>query len=287
MLTAIFGDTHGHLNTMYYLAKAWENRTGLELELIIQVGDFGFWLSDLGLDNMTRKHQEKEAKKNKGMLSLCGDYPQYVMGERQAYKRTLVIRGNHEDQEYLMSHESALELRHPEDYLSRTIEMVPNIHYLPDGHITEVDGIRIGALGGCFSIKTFENWGYWDEARKKRVRYGEKRRLNHFTRDRWERLMREKFDVLLCHDAPTGMHLQGAKGLQLPADEMTEKIYNEFGCPYIRELVETVQPQHAFFGHWHQRRKEKIGSTQCLVLDKTDKRPSPHCMEVVDLQPCE
>lgn len=294
MLTAFFGDTHGNINLMYAMALAWQKRTGLELDLIVQVGDFGFWLSEDTVDTMTRKHKErsneKRAQAKLETQSICGDYPEYILGEQTVPIKTLVLRGNHEDQEYLMQLERKLEHDHPEDYLTRTIEVVPNMFYLPDGHVVDIDGVKFGGLGGNFSIKTWENWDYWDEERHKRVRYGEKRRLNHFTRDRAEALRREKMDVLLFHDAPTHMDLQGAKGLVLPKDEMTEKIYHQFGSPQLLELIEDIKPKRVFCGHWHQYRKkgfnhDKFGHAQttCIVLNKTDHPPTHDCMEVVEL----
>ena len=56
MLAAFFGDTHGNINTMYSITSAWEKRTGLEIDLVVQVGDFGFWLSEDTVDKMTAKH---------------------------------------------------------------------------------------------------------------------------------------------------------------------------------------------------------------------------------------
>lgn len=295
MLTAFFGDTHGNLNVMYAMAAAWEKRTGLTLDLIVQVGDFGFWLSEDTVDTMTRKHAERaneQARKSAlgTIRAVCGDYPEYVLGEQTVPTPTLVIRGNHEDQEYLMQLEKRLEQQHPEDYLTRTIEMVPNMFYLPDGHVVDWEGVKFGALGGNFSIRTWENWDYWDEARHKRLRYGEKRRLNHFTRDRAEALRREEMDVLLFHDAPTGLDLVGSSSFVPPADEATEKIYNQLGCPFLTELVEDIKPKMVFCGHWHQFRKKgfninKHGNpeTQVYVLNQTGVPPSHDCMEVVEL----
>jgi len=287
MRVAFFGDTHGNLNAMYETASDWEKRTGLNLDLIVQVGDFGFWIHEDSVDLMTRKHAERSNERRQvageEIRNICGDYPAYIQGERTVPTPTLVIRGNHEDQEYLMSLESQLEQQHPEDYLTRTIEMVPNMHYLPDGHIVDWNGVKFGALGGNFSIKTWENWDYWDQARHKKLRHGEKRRLNHFTRDRAEALRRKKVDVLLFHDAPTNMGLQGAVGIKLPVDEMTEKIYQQFGCPYLKELIEDLRPQYTFCGHWHQYRKQKFGDTTCIVLNQTGIPPQPDCMEVVEL----
>lgn len=189
-----------------------------------------------------------------------------------------------------MQLERKLERDYPEDYLKRSIEMVPNLFYLPDGHVVDIDGVKFGGLGGNFSIKTWNNWDYWDEARNKRLRYGEKRRLNHFTRDRAEALRREEMDVLLFHDAPTHLDLVGSASFVPPADESTEKIYNQLGCPFLTELIEDIKPKHVYCGHWHQWRKKGfninkhgIPETQVVVLNQTGVPPSHDCMEVIEL----
>jgi Icc-related predicted phosphoesterase len=310
MLAAFFGDTHGNINTMYAMASVWEKRTGLTIDLVVQVGDFGFWLSEESVDKMTARHAkvliDKMADRGDEVRAVCGDYFEYILGTSVAPKRTLVIRGNHEDQEYLMAAEKKLQADHPDDYLTRTIEMVPNMFYLPDGHVTEIDGVKFGALGGNYSYKTFDTWDYWDEARKKRLRYGEKRRLNHFTRDRWEALAREKMDVLLFHDAPQGMGLTTGRVLSvsedqvlsaeeerrfvLPEDEVTEEKYGQPGCPRLNELIELVKPKHVFCGHWHQYHKKPFNinkhgtaETWVTVLNQTGLPPEHDCMVVEEL----
>lgn len=273
MLVAVFGDTHGNLLPMYKKALEFQERTGHELDLLIQIGDFGFWLDDSGVDLMTTRHAEKAG------TNPSGDYPRFVAGEEEVPIPTLVIRGNHEDQEYLMAKERQLMEERPHDHLYHAIEMVPNMFYLPDGHIWNFEGIRFAGLGGNYSSKTWANWDYWHPHREIPQRYGEKRRLNHFTRDRWERLMREKFDVLLTHDAPTGCGLASNSSIQLPEDEMA----GGQGVPHLRELIDTVKPRYAFHGHWHQYRKNQFGETTSIVLDKVTLTPNQYCMEIVEL----
>ncbi len=168
MLVAFFGDTHGNLNVMYDYALAWEARTGFTLNLIVQLGDFGFWLADDAVDKMTAKHtfQANEVARAAGkeVRSLCGNYPEYLFGGKEIPRKTLAIRGNHEDQEYLLEQELLHGAANPEDYLTKAIELVPNLLYLPDGHVVDIDGVKFGGLGGCFSHKTFQNWDYWDPA---------------------------------------------------------------------------------------------------------------------------
>jgi len=293
MLVAFFGDTHGNLNIMYAMSLAWEKRTGFEIDLIVQVGDFGFWLSENTVDKMTAKHRkrnnDRRTQVGEEQRAICGDYPEYVLGELTAPKKTLVIRGNHEDQGYLMLRERKHQKENPDDYMNRAIEMVPNIYYLPDGHVVDIEGVKFGGLGGNFSYKTFHTWNYWDEHRTLRSKRhgGEQRRLNHFTRDRWEMLSRRKMDVLLLHDAPSGIGVVGASSLKgkMPEDEMTSLIYGSCGSPQLLELIEAIAPKHVYCGHWHQFRKAKFGETHTTVLNLTGNPPTEDCMEVIELCP--
>jgi hypothetical protein len=295
MLVAVFGDTHGNLDVMYMLARQFEERTGFLLSWVIQVGDFGFWPTLSEVDRLTVRHA------NALGVDPIGDFHKYVEDGNRAPYKTLVIRGNHEDQLFLMGHERRLQEEHPEDYFNRYVEVAPNIFYLPDGHVVSLEGTRIAGLGGAFSHKTWRNWDYWDPGRQEEtttkyketrpgigqqtVRYKEKRRLTHMTRDRWERLMGEQFDVLLTHDAPAGIGIVGSANAPIPDEEKTEKIYGEFGVPYLRELIETVQPRLVFSGHWHQLRKRQYGNSKATVLGATGTSPVSHdtCMEVVEL----
>jgi Icc-related predicted phosphoesterase len=170
--------------------------------------------------------------------------------------------------------------------------MVPNLLYLPDGHVVDIDGVKFGGLGGNFSYKTFNTWGYWHEHRTLRSKRhgGEQRRLNHFTRDRWELLMRSQMDVLITHDAPSEIGVVGRASMKdkLPEDEMTDKIYGRCGCPCITELIEQVEPKHFYCGHWHQFRKASLGRRRdipCTVLNLTGNPPTEDCMEVVEIYP--
>jgi Icc-related predicted phosphoesterase len=107
------------------------------------------------------------------------------------------------------------------------------------------------------------------------------------TRDIFERLIRERFDILVTHDAPTGTGLRTGSGVLLDPESMTEDNVGGPGVPYIRELIETVEPRYQFGGHWHQFRHTKFnrhGSTDAYILDKCqpDGRHR-QCMEVIEL----
>lgn len=273
MLIAIFGDVHGNINLMFERAREWEQRTGLTLEALIQIGDFGIWPNPNAVDEMTRKHAEKAG------LPPAGDFRSYALGELQVPKPLYFIRGNHEDQVFLRAHQRIHMSLFPDDYLTRTIEICPGMFYIPDGHIVEIGGWKFAAWGGNFAKKTWEQGvEYWSPRL-------EGRRLNHMNRDVFERLIRERFDVLLTHDAPLGSGVVGAMGVELPPDEMTGN-----GCLPIKELIEVCAPRYQFNGHWHEfhynqfPNSNKFGiPTKAFVLDKVDpKCPDDHCMEVIE-----
>lgn len=267
MIAAFFGDTHGNIELLFERAAAWEARTGIQLEYLFQVGDFGIWPNPDSVDPMSRRHFEKDG------IPIGGDYRDYAVGNKVAPRPIYFIRGNHEDQLFLMNHERIQMALYPEDYWTRTIEVAPNFFYIPDGHVVEIGGVKFAAWGGNFAYRTWkQRMGYWDLQRKGR-------RLNHMTVDVYERLLTGGYDVLLTHDAPIGSGVVGAVGIELPEEEMTGG-----GNQPIRTLIDVVRPKYQINGHWHEYHKNVFGDTTAFVLDKTDPhKPEAHCMEVLEL----
>ena len=274
MITAWFGDTHGCLIYMWKLAQAWQERTGIQLDAVFQVGDFGIYPHEDRLDPPTRKHAERHGY---SIEIAVGDFPKVLSGEYEIPIPTYFIRGNHEDQEFLLN----LQREKKDWYLSHPAEVAPNLYYIPDGCVFELNGVRIAGQGGCWGKNTWE-MGFWSNDRLQ-----SQRRMNHMTRDIWERLRRQKFDVLITHDAPNGVGLQGApdpNSLLLDQESLTEGGEDGLGMPQIRQLVEEVQPKYHFCGHWHEYRKNQIGRCTSIVLDKTiDDGRDRRCMEIVEL----
>lgn len=272
--TAWFGDTHGNLKLMWQMALDWEKGTGRKLDWVFQVGDFGIFPSEDRLDLPSRKHAERHGY---SLVEATGDFPDILAGKCEIPIPTYFIRGNHEDQEFLLD----IQKSKKGWYLSHPAEIVPNLFYVSDGCIFELDGLRIAGWGGCWGKNTWE-MGYWSHDRLKSAR-----RVNHMTRDVFERLRRERFDILVTHDAPTGCGLQGApnpRSLLLDPESLSEESEDGKGLPYIRQLLEEVQPMYHFCGHWHEYHRTEYGRTVSFVLDKTvPDGKSRRCMEIVEL----
>lgn len=274
MRTAWFGDTHGNLKFMWRLALEWQKQTGVLLDAIFQVGDFGTYPSVERLDSPTRKHAIRHGY---SLEAAVGDFPE-VLGETYSVPiPTYFIRGNHEDQEFLLNRQK----ERKDWYLSHPVKLVPNLFYIPDGCIFKLGDVRIAGWGGCWGKNTWE-MGYWSPQR-----LHSERRMNHMTRDVFERLRRESFDVLITHDAPTGVGLKGMQDADkslLDPESISEDSPDGPGMPHIRQLIEEVQPRFHFAGHWHEYHRNEIGRTVSYVLDKTiEDGKERQCMEVVEL----
>jgi len=130
-------------------------------------------------------------------------------------------------------------------------QITDNIRYLPRGTIEEVDGIRMGFLGGAYSIDKdirTEGVDWWPEEQP--------------TREEAEPLMDQGLDVLVTHEIPESFK---------PTKFMdVGKVHEEASKP-TRELIEEVMlsnsPNHMFCGHWHQHNVQMVGTTKVTVLD--------------------
>jgi hypothetical protein len=277
-LIAFVGDTHGHIKLMYERLLEWQERTGLQLSWVWQVGDFGIWPAMESLDPSTIKHAKKH---DYPLREALGDFPEIILGDYAIPIPTYFTRGNHEDQRFLMSYEKQLKRTCSKDYLSLAIPLVDNLLYVPDSHIITLGETRIASWGGCWGKKTFE-MEYWSQVRAAPNQNGFAKRLNHMTRDRFERLRRTQFDILVTHEAPSGCGMRGAPDPQSMAIDPEELTGG--GVLQIRQLIEEIGPLYQFGGHWHEFRQCLIGQTKCMILDKVQPgKEYKRWMEIIDI----
>lgn len=221
MLLCAVGDIHGAIDRMYDEILAFEGALGVRFDCVLHVGDFGIWPDPSRIDKATRKHDG------------AGDFGKWFAERRAAPRKTIFIKGNHEDFDWL------------DEQLSD--EILPGLHYLRNGRTIDLgegrDVVRIGGIGGCYSPT--------DYPRKSKKLVGTEKA--HYTQDEIEALgKRGGIDILLLHDAPAGVrfaagHTSEAAGLS--------------------ELVERVRPMVCFFGHHHERIDVKIPGVICIGLN--------------------
>lgn len=267
MRVAFVGDTHGHLDFMYQLVAERETNDQAAIDHVVQLGDFGIWPHPSRCGKVELRHMAKEG------LPPGGNYPEYALGHKVPPYPTLFIRGNHEDQEYLRQFERAQQFLYDTRYPTEPILLPGEFRYLPDGCVTELGGYRIAGWGGNFSYRTWKQERAYESLTGKQMR--------HMTQDIYARLTGgEPFDILLTHDAPSGIGLRGPEDPKdLPRDEQTGD-----GVPHIRTLIETKVRRYSFNGHWHCYREAQIGRSTHYALNKVDPRiDNRHSLVVLDL----
>lgn len=202
---AIFGDWHGHLG---FGLAAIRSAADKGATLLIHLGDFALDWPGAGRGRF-------EKKLNALLL------------ERGI---TLVVSpGNHDNL-------SAINLLKVQD--DGLITWRSNIKVLPKGGRTVIDGLRVGGLGGAFSVdksRRREGKDWWADEEP--------------TPEEAARLIAGgELDVLITHDVPAGVPVRS--GLELPPGIIAQADRTRI---LLRETVNRLVPHHVFSGHWHQR----------------------------------
>lgn len=228
MLICAAGDIHGAINRFYNDVLTFEISLGATFDWVLHVGDFGIWPDPEIIDRATRNHDG------------AGDFSEWLRAMRPAPRRTVFIKGNHEDFAWLES--------------QKRTEVLPGLFYLRNGCRMELEGasdcgIRVGGIGGCY--------GPSDYLRSSNELQGYARR--HYTHDEVDRLGSSgTVDLLLSHDAPAGIRFS----------------HHQRGSGYASEavgldlLLQRAKPLVCFFGHHHARVDAEVAGVRCIGLNK-------------------
>ena len=245
MLVCGAGDIHGAIDELYRQVLAFEFELGQRFAAVLHVGDFGIWPDAERIDRASRRH------------GGAGDYPRWLKENRTAPRRTIFIPGNHEDFEYLAPH-------------SQPTELLKDLWYLPSGSSTvlETDAgrIRIGGVGGCYGAEDYP---------KAISRLSGKER-RHYTREHIARLIsrstRGRLDVLMIHDAPTGVLIPRLNNRGMLSEAQG-----------LSDLIGALRPRVCLFGHHHARFNAQVHGVNCVGLNKG---PCPGSLVAIDI-PCD
>lgn len=242
MLICAAGDVHGALNRLYEDVLALEAGLRVRFDYVLQVGDFGIWPDANRIDRAARHHDG------------AGDFPRWL-GERRAVpRRTLFIKGNHEDFAWLEG--------------QRDGDVLPGLTYLRNGYTVDlIDSrgghIRVAGIGGCYAPS--------DYVRRSDELQGYRRR--HYTSDEIDRLASvDDVDIVLTHDAPAGV--------RLPRNRRGEPYIS--GTQGLDVLLARVRPRVCFFGHHHARVDADVAGVRCIGLNRV---AMPGSLVAIDLQP--
>jgi hypothetical protein len=151
---------------------------------------------------------------------------------KKAPREIWFARGNHEDHEYLL-------------HCGYSADPHQMIHCLKDGSVTDLFGLRVGAVGGIEYMGQNPN---------------KEKNLKFFNDKPFDALKASgtEMDIFLGHDGPMGF---GSAQDSL------------IGSIKIKELLEGLAhpPKFVFFGHYgHPARPGKIGDTWVVPLNQPD-----------------
>ena len=227
MLLCAAGDIHGAIDRMYDDVLAFEKVLGKRFGWVLHVGDFGIWPDPSCIDRATRTHDG------------AGDFSAWLANRRAAPRRTVFIKGNHED--FLW-----LDTQH-------TPEVLPRLFYLRNGQTLSLgesgDAVRVGGIGGCYGPSDFERQSKHLQGYAKR----------HYTRDEIDALCEgAPVDILLVHDAPAGIRFEKHRR---GSDWVSE-------AAGLDRLIFRLRPLVCFFGHHHTRVDGEIAGVRCIGLNK-------------------
>ncbi len=211
----VFGDLHGRVLPAFALARRIEAEFPVRLSGLLQVGDLGYFPDPTRIDSATRKHAARDPLEL-GVSEISSADPEVcrLFSQLDPALKLYFIAGNHEDHELLEQHRRSRDPAWPVDDFQR-------LWCIDDGRVVKLrTGLRVAGL-----------WGIDGDAPQARRIRSPRVQINSKSANR---LCGESFDVLLTHESPR------------------DAIWIDSGSTEISSIIAAVQPQLAFFGHYHE-----------------------------------
>jgi len=133
-----------------------------------------------------------------------------------------------------------------------------NLHYLPNGRLSEIGGIRVAGLGGTFAPSWYDTVAaslpHPRKGSAKATELADKRR--HFVREEVEACRTlQAVDVLLTHEAPRPYFAGGGPRR------------NDAGKTPVNEILAAMKPRLHLFGHHHRFTEQERQGVRSVGLD--------------------
>lgn len=237
---AVFGDVHGQILLPFQLAARWQQETGQELDLLLQVGDLGIFPDLARLDRSTRRH----SLSHPGVLGFLQHFTTYDPAIAAILNEThcplIFVRGNHEDHAWLDAQEQqAPTPAFPVDIYQRLFCLKTGVPYLFTRGGETLTLLGIGRIGRPVA------------ACKDRPHY-----IQPAEQQRLDQVGPGPLDVLLTHDG------------------VRDRFYVGSGSEEIARVRERLHPVYHYFGHYGGPcQYEQIGSTGIRSYKLADLHP--------------
>lgn len=239
------GDTHGNAKFWQHIFSA---MSYLEYDVVVQVGDFGYWTHVPGGEEYLDFLELHCEQKNINLFW---------------------VDGNHENFDDLYS------LPIQDDGFRH---VRPHIFHIPRGHTWEWDGVKFMGFGGAYSIDQMDRVvnemqgdpkSWWPQ--------------EFITDDEVEKAIAAgPVDVLFAHDVPEGNQgLQEAfvlqKGWALDPIELSRQQRVQ-----LRRVFDSARPSQLIHGHYHIRYNGELDGCQITGLAHDNLRRPNEALLVLD-----
>lgn len=129
-----------------------------------------------------------------------------------------------------------------------------NLYYIPNGHLTVIDGLRVAGLGGTFAPTMYEvaaaDLPHPKKGTAKATELADRRR--HFVREEVERLKRlDAVDIFLSHEAPVPFRVGRVQAGKRP----------------VNDVLAAMKPRLHLFGHHHRFQESTAEGVRSVCLD--------------------
>ena len=220
---AIVSDVHGHMDEMIKLVDSSSESHRIELDFVLQVGDFEPHRNEEDLRTMAAPQRYKN----------LGDFPKYHKAKKAFPWPIYFIGGNHEPYGFL-------------DENTEGFKLVKNCTYLGTSFTGEINGLRICGLSGVYSPN------YFSQPRPSlhSIDTTPNKAFSYFRESDVESLLLEReIDILLIHEWPDGLVCEED---YVKIDEQRRRLmYKNIGNEYARLVIELLKPQIVVCGHMH------------------------------------
>jgi hypothetical protein len=138
-------------------------------------------------------------------------------------------------------------------------QLPANLHYLPNGELRVIGGLRVAGLGGTFAPTWFETPAaglpHPQKGTAKATQFADKRR--HFVREEVDACKAmERLDVFLTHEAPRPYFVRSGSGRG-----------NDAGKTAVNEVLASAKPRLHLFGHHHRLTEQERQGVRSVGLD--------------------
>ena len=140
-------------------------------------------------------------------------------------------------------------------------DVIPNLHYIPNGVLYQIGPLRVAGVGGTFAPTWFET------AAADLPRKGKDDKRRHFVREEVEACAAlGEVDVLLTHEAPKQFWVE------LPsAKSATGRWRRDVGKDVITRLADALHPRLHFFGHHHVSASYERAGVPTVCVDRINR----------------